>query len=480
MIKPKQLIWILIAIAVGVAISLVPPPALPPTADNPNPTLTPAAMRYMGIFVAYLIILVSQAIADWVASILTMCALVATSAATIPQAFSAFGQSTMWMIIGVLALAIALSNSGLIKRVAIKIMSLFPTSYNGLVASLMTAGIVSAPLVSSIIGKTNLMLPIATQVTEQAGIKERSRPALGLFTASFMCAYIIGNAFLSGSGNPAMLMGFFPEAQKASFDYMTWLGASSIWLVVTLVGTLLFCIIFCKPKPGEWTAVDKDTFKNSYKELGPWSSAEKKAIVVLALALIGWITQSIHGIDASIVALAAVALCAIFGFYTAADFTSKTPWPLVIFIGALLSISALLGPMGVSTWLSSILAPFLSPILSNHWIFIPTLIIFICVVRSVIISNNALLAIVVAVFGPLIAAAGVSMYVLLFTMLMTGVVWYVEYQNPLIPAFLMAGGNKYVTFKEFRKVSFLNMAICLVAFTVSIPLWTAMGLLWTP
>jgi DASS family divalent anion:Na+ symporter len=480
MVKPKQLIFVAIAILAAVAISLIPPPALPPTADNPNPHLSVEAMRYMGVFVAFLIILVTQAMPDWVASILAMCALVVVGAATVPQAFAAFGQSTMWLIIGVLALAVALTNSGLMKRIALKIMSLFPTSYNGLILAMMSSGIVVSPLISSIIGKTNLLIPLATQVTEQAGIKERSRAALGLFIATFMCTYILGNVFLSGSGNPAIIMGFFGEELKAQFDWLTWFFAGSVFFIVVILGTYLFCVTYCKPKPGEMQPIDKDTFKNAYKDLGPMTAIEKRAIIILALALIAWVTQSFHGVDPGVVALIATAFCAISGFYTAADFTTKTAWPLVVFVGALLSISALLSPLGISTWLSYVLKPLLAPFLSSPWIFIPFLMIFVFAVRSVIISNNALLAIVVAIFGPLVADAGISMYVLLFVMLMSGVVWYVEYQNPMIPAFLAAGGNKFVTFKEFRVASFLNMAICVVAFMASIPLWQAMGLIWAP
>ncbi|MDR0434404.1 MAG: anion permease [Gracilibacteraceae bacterium] len=478
--KAKQLIWVAISIVVAVIVSFLPPPALPPTADNPDPRLSVEAMRYMGIFLAYLMILVTRSMPDWVASILAMCSLAAVKACTVAQAFSAFGQSTMWLIIGVFALAVALANSGLMKRIALKIMSLFPTTYNGLVLAMMSAGIVVSPLISSIIGKTNLLIPLATQVTEQAEIKERSRAALGLFTATFMCTYIIGNVFLSGSGNPAIIMGFFSEEAKAGFNWVSWFLAGSIWFVVCVVGTYLFCVTYCKPKAGEMKEVAKDTFKNAYKALGPMTVAEKQAGVILILALAAWITQSFHGVDAGSVALIAVGLCALCGFYTAADFTTKTAWPLVVFVGALLSISALLSPLNVSTWLSTTLKPILAPMLSSAWVFIPSLIIFIYVVRAVIISNNALLAITVAIFGPLVESAGISMYVLLFTMLMSGVIWYVEYQNPLIPAFLVAGGNKYVTYKEFRVVSFLNMALCLIAFTASIPMWQAMGLIWTP
>jgi DASS family divalent anion:Na+ symporter len=169
------------------------------------------------------------------------------------------------------------------------------------------------------------------------------------------------------------------------------------------------------------------------------------------------------------------------GLLTVQDLVTKTNWPLIILIGALLGISAQMGPLGVNTWLAGVLKPILSPLLVSPWIFLPFLVVFICLVRLIVISNVALIAITFAIFGPLVESAGISLYVLLCVMYFTGYCcWVFGHQSPLITSCLAAGGNKYVTQKEFGRASLMSMACCLVAYTLSIPIWRMMGLIWNP
>jgi len=195
----KKIMFIVLAILAAVIIGTLTPPK----------GLGHASMRFMGIFVGMLVLLVSQVIEDWIASIFVLAAMVIFNVDKIPAVFGQFGQSTIWLVIGVMAMAVGIGNSGLLKRISLKILTWFPSSYRGMVLAMMCSGLVLTPMISSVLGKANLMAPIASSVSEQAGLKERSRAALGIFFATFMTTYIVGNAFLSGSGNPGILLGFF-------------------------------------------------------------------------------------------------------------------------------------------------------------------------------------------------------------------------------------------------------------------------------
>ena len=48
--------------------------------------------------------------------------------------------------------------------------------------------------------------------------------------------------------------------------------------------------------------------KEQYKALGAISKKEKQGIIIVAIAIILWITQKLHGVDAGFVAIAADAI----------------------------------------------------------------------------------------------------------------------------------------------------------------------------
>lgn len=460
----KRLVFVLVSILVAIIIGNLEPPSA---------KLGPASMRFMGIFVGMLILLITQVIEDWVVMLLTLSFIAVWNVATIPDTFSAFAQNTIWLLIGVMSMAVGIANSGLLRRISAKILTLAPASYNGLIGAIMASGLAVTPLIASTTAKATLMAPLATSITEQVGLKERSRGALGLLAAAYMTTYIVGNAFLSGSANVGVMMGFMKL--KEPISWAGWFAASSIWFLVLVVGTYLFCTTYCKPKNGEMEEINSNVFKERLNELGAMSTKEKIALTIALLALAAWITTSVHKFDAGMVALIATCALATFGLFTTQDFVTRVPWSLIIFIGALLGIASLISSLGVGTWLATILGPYLMPLISNPWIFIPTLCILSYVIRFVVISQFASLAIALAIFGPLVGQAGISVFVLVFVWYMCGNIWNMNYQNPVVLSILAAAGNKYVQFNDFRVVSYAYMLMCIVGFTASIPLWKALG-----
>ena len=461
--EKKQLIWIAVSVVVAAVISTITPPE----------GMGTASMRFMGIFVGMIILLISQALPDWIVALFVLVLLVVLRVDDLAKVISPLGQPTVWLVFGVLAMAAGIGNSGVIKRIAYKMLTLFPTTYRGTVLSMITTSVVLSPMISSVLAKASLLAPIATSLTESFGLKERSRGALGIFIAAYIPAYFFGHCFISGSANVGIMMGFMPGE---TLDYMTWLAATIVWGVTLLIGTYIFCMTFCKPKAGEIAEISAEMIKGRLADLGPMNSKEKYALIILALAFVGWVTSAWHGIDAGTVAVIAVALLAVGGLFTTQDL-GKVPWSLILFVAMLLAVAYEMSATGMSAWISTLLGPVLAPMLGSPWIFVPALCIITYLVRFVVVSNLATLTIMFAIFGPLMPAAGMSLFVLAFVQYMCGSAWNVKYQNvlPLTP--LAAAGGKYVTFNEFRYGSYAFMVMCLIGMTASIPVWQLMGLI---
>ena len=114
-------------------------------------------MRFMGIFVGMIILLISQALPDWIVALFVLVLLVVLRVDDLAKVISPLGQPTVWLVFGVLAMAAGIGNSGVIKRIAYKMLTLFPTTYRGTVLSMITTSVVLSPMISSVLAKASLL-----------------------------------------------------------------------------------------------------------------------------------------------------------------------------------------------------------------------------------------------------------------------------------------------------------------------------------
>lgn len=406
----KKLLFVLLAIAVMLVIGFVP---------AETEAMSRTAWQYLGIFGLMLVLLITAALPDWATCLAVLALLVVFKIGTVSEVMSQFGSSTVWLVIGIFTLSIGLNNSGFLKRIALWIVTKFPGTYRGQVTAMFVSGLITAPLIPSSLAKTGVLSPLTAQVSEASGIEPSSKPALGIWTACFMPTYYFGCAFMSGSAYVALMIGFMGGME---FTWGSWFSALWPWLVVSIVLTYLFCSVICKPK--QTTATFSTEFiKEQYKALGPMSKKEKQGIVILLVCLILWLTQSVHKIDAGMVALLGSAAMAFCGLITTPDLCAKGQWNLIIFIGALLGFSSFMSSTGASTWIAGLLGPIISPIISSPYIFVPCLCIITFLLRHVIVSQLCCLAIMLAIFGPLLPDAGISMFVLVLVEYMSGMIW---------------------------------------------------------
>lgn len=453
----KSLIALVASIIIGAVIAHIPPPA----------GLDGVGMTYLGIFVGMLVMLITDALPSWATCLGAMGLMVAFKIGTVAEVFSAFGGSIVWLMVAVFAFATAIENSGLLTRLALKMLTIFPKNYRGQVLSLMTAGLVVSPLIPSNNAKTNLLVPMATEMTKQVGYEKKSKPALGLLTAVFMPPYIGSHAFLTGSVNVAFMLGVV----GLSFSWLGYLSMTWVWLILLLAGTFVFCMTFCKPK--EKLDLPPTYFADKYKELGNMSKHEWVTLIVVVACLGLWIANIF---DAGMVALLGAVVLTAFGLLTPKDFQTRIPWGLIMFIGALVGIAGFMSTTGVSAWLAGILGPIVSPVVSNVWIFVPVLLVLTWILRAVIPAQGVCLVILYSIFGPLLPDAGISLFVFGFVEYIGGNIWFNSFMNPFVLGALGVAGNEYVTIKEFKKSAYAYAVISIVAMMGSIPLWMAMGL----
>ena len=88
-----------------------------------------------------------------------------------------------------------------------------------------------------------------------------------------------------------------------------------------------------------------------------------------------------------------------------------------------------------------------------------------------------MLTMMIAIFGPLMEAHGMSMFILVFVEWLCGTYWNTAYGNPpSVVGFISDDWLKRVDYPCAQKASYAYMVITIIAMLASVPLWQAIGL----
>src|SRR5882672_3153556 len=217
--------WLAIAIAVaaGVAVRLIPAEGLSPIAHS-----------VLAVLAFTVILWVTQAVNNGIASVL-MVALLILAGVKPPVALSGYGGGAFWVLLTVLFYGFAMKKTGLAERVSYYILSLFPSTYGGILSAFFVIGFILALGIPSMTVRTAIMVPIAWALVESLGLEKKSRGSALIILTTVEMAVVPGLAFLYGSLDGPIVAAAF----EAKHLPLTWLGYAQ---VITLP-TLLLCVL---------------------------------------------------------------------------------------------------------------------------------------------------------------------------------------------------------------------------------------------
>lgn len=337
------LLKIFIPIIIAVAIAIITPPT----------DLTVESMRFAGIFICLIIWMVLDVFPDFVITLVGLSAFVIFGVCKFGDAFAPFGGSSVWLVIGAFGLSAGVAKSGLLKRLSFMVLKVFPENFRGQVTALFATGLIISPLIPSLNAKAAILGPFSAQVSESLNYKKGSKGARGLFGAMVISTTILGMAFYSGAVPVFTLIGMMPEELRGDVTWMSWFSGTWLWLIAMLGLCFLAIIVLYKPTDEVATA-EKGLAKKQLDALGPTTTKEKIAGVLLAAGLLGWMTTKITGIDATLVSLIVLLLMFITGILASSDFKNSIAWSSVVFIGCIYSLASLISKMGWSTYLAKV------------------------------------------------------------------------------------------------------------------------------
>ncbi len=123
---------------------------------------------------------------------------------------------------------------------------------------------------------------------------------------------------------------------------------------------ILILVLF---RPTQEVAVNKDEIKVKLAEMGKMTSIEKRTAFWLVVAIVLWMTDTLHGVNIGWVTLIIAMLMAmpiIGNVLTAKDWAS-VPVQTLVFLTAAIAIGTVGGATGMNSWIAATLLPSTAP-----------------------------------------------------------------------------------------------------------------------
>ena len=461
-----RLFWryvgLLLAFGIPVALWWLKPPAALTTEG------WHAFLVMLGGTVAWLF----EPLPDFVVGLLIVAAWGAAGLAPLSVTFSGFANPSWLVALGALVVAASMAQSGLLFRIALWFLRIFPRTHRGQVLGLLVSGLALTPLVPLSVARIAAIAPVGRELGQAMGYPPKSRAAAAISFAGLTGYGYFSSVFLTGLASNFFVLGLFPPADRARFDWFTWLlaAAPSGLLMLVAAGAALMWLFPAEVPP----RVTTDVLQRQWRALGPMSRTERGALLALSVLLAGLIVEPVVHVDPQWLAVAAITLAIGWGGLDRERFRSSVDWGLLILFGIFFGSGDVLSTYGLDQWIVGGLT-FVTRGSTNSAVVVVAMTLFVVGVRLFLPRVPAQLLLSLA-FVRAAPALGISPWVAGYIVLMVAYTWIIPGQGLeyLITRELTKG--EAFTDRQGVRIGVALTVIRVLAIAASIPFWQAMGL----
>lgn len=456
----------LIGLIVGIAVPVIFAqfPVVAPLKAN--------AWLSVGALLGAVVWIIAGTFRDYQAMLVMCCIFVATKTATFQVVFSPFSGAAWWVLFGALGIGVAAVESGFMKRAAFIMLKKLPSTYMGQCVAYVVSGMLLAPLVPSTSAKGSIMAPLARKTSEAMGLENHSKGAVGIYISMFVGYVVCALMYMTGSSVNVAVYGALPKGYEVT--WMQWLICLAPWGIIVAVLMLIIVNKFYMPKGG--CIVPKEQIEEQLAKIGPWTWKEKVVFALLMSCLVLWATESLTGINSTLVTIMAFVILFAANVVPASSF-KNIPWDPLFFVGAFLCLPVVFANMGINAYLTAFLGPRVAPIMQNPMLLVLVIAILTYLIRLVFVSLSGTAVLILLVFGPLCPAYNIHPFVIACITYMSTTTWTVSYQHTVNIASLAAGGSDWVNQKDVTSGSLWFMLVNIIALLISVPYWHFLGMI---
>jgi DASS family divalent anion:Na+ symporter len=425
------------------------------------------------IFLCTVLALMLRPIPGGAAVLIGVTVTIVSGVLTIQQGLSAYGSSTVWLVLAAFFIARALINSGLARRIALLFVRTIGGTALGLGYSLVGSDLVLAGIIPSNAARVGgVLLPITRTLSEI--YNSHPGASAGLLGTYLMLALYQGDViacatFLTGqAGNP---IGARLAEQTAGVEvyWLSWLYASVVPAIVSvLVVTWVIYRFLARPEIRH-TPQAPELARRELRAMGSMTRDERIVLSVFLLVCGLWASAPLHRMEMTAAPLLGVSILLGSGALSWREAMKEhVAWDVFIWYGGLVRMGEALAEFGLTRlfaqWVSSHFAGWEWPVL------------MLAIVAVYFYAHYAFASLTthfISMFAPFLAvllAAGapalLTTYLMLFyTNLSASLTHYGTTPAPIV---FSAG---YVSHGRWWKVGFLVSL-------VNLAVWSGIGLIW--
>ena len=441
---------------------------------TPDIGLEPEATKQLGLLSLTLIYWVFWVLPDYGVALIFALGLILTKLAAPEMVLGGFASTTWFMTLGVLGLGAAITSSGLFYRLSLRLVRLFPLNYYWQVFALGIMGIVVMALIPQQSARTAIISQMLVNLSESLGYKNPSKASTGLFAASFLGLGQLGFLFLTGSTTSLIAWGLLPVDVRAQFTWGYWFVAAVPPTLVVVVVILLSIMFLYRPEAQ--ANISYKMVQTQLDVLGPLSQKEWITLAVLLFTVTGWLTISYHKIDGAWIAL--IALCVLIntGVLGWGMIKKGIDWELLIYMGATLSIPALLTRAKIDQWLVEFISPLLLPFLDRPAISFIIIALLSYALKLIFTSFLTVVTLCVALI-PLSVEMEISPWVMAMIILIASEVWFFKFQVDWHTLAYSTSEGKGFDYSLMSRVNPFYALAYILGLMAAIPYWRYLGLI---
>lgn len=292
----------------------------------------------LAIFVASLILWITEAIPNYLTSLIVIISLVLTNVISEVDAYHQLGHKVMWLNILSFVLASMLVRTGVAKRFALWFIVKFGKNASSVFISFIVINLVLSAFISATTAKAAILLPIFMVVAAVYGARggdNRTNFGRNIVLQNLFEINIGASAFMTGSGANLLAASLIGGAVGSDVFYSDWfVVAFPISVALLFIGWIVGTRIIFPLKPEEKLPQIEggmQRLKDELKKMGKIKFIEIKSVLIFIGVLGLWVTDRWHGISPTAVAFlgAVVALLPKIGVVKWNEV--DIPWHLLLF-----------------------------------------------------------------------------------------------------------------------------------------------------
>lgn len=291
-----------------------------------------------------------------------------------PVAFSGFANDTTWFLFGATLIGMMAMKTGLARRIAYLIMLVVGNSYARILLGLIIVDYVLTYFVPSAISRLVIVAAIGLGLMEILGVGKGSNIGRGMFMILTYVANIFDKMILAGASS-LTAKGLMEKVGQIQVSWGAWAYAFLPCGIVTIFIAWRLALWLYPPEIQQLPG-GAAYFRQELAKMGNWSIGEKKAAVLLVLALGLWLTDSRHpSLSASMIGLGIGLMAAIPGLGVLdIEDVKKVNYLPVFFVAAAISMGEVLVATKSLDVLTKVMFNWMTPLI--HGVFTSTTVLY--------------------------------------------------------------------------------------------------------